>query len=488
MSGARAMPRSVVIAGGGTLAVLAALAMRRALPATEVTVLVTPPEPAAFADRAGTALPFSTGFLDQLGIEEAEIIARCGGSHRLMTRYIGWGGHDQLGTAAYGAAIDPAMTTGFARDWGGGPRSAGTHAPPGSLGEVLAEAGHFAPIGGDPAHPLAEVEHALRWNAAALRDLAIRQADALGVRHVQGRPSMLQLGETGDAVSLHVEGGSELAGDLFLDCTGPAATLLAQMPGAERIDWSDFLPVRQILYAKAQAPMLALEDRLTLTDAGWRYELAGRDGLQRILGLAPGTQERAMLEALGAEPAGGVSIIPGRTGRSWIGNVIALGDAAALFEPIGGYNADFAHRQLALLIELLPGRTITPQERDEFNRRSGLMADGARDMVAAHYAAAGAQLVFGQTPLSPELALALDQFKRRGRSPFFEEAPLLQQERAALFAALGIERGDGPLSHRHDPDAGRAFAAKAEMALRTLPPYREWMAGVLGTSRDGRPG
>ena len=486
MSVPREMPRSVLVAGGGPVAVLAAVALRKALPATDVTVLVTPAEPAAFADRAATALPFATGFLAQLGLDEAEIVTRCGGSHRLMTRLINWGSDGQQGTAAYGAAIDPAMTTRFARDWGGGPRSAGTQAPPGSLGEVLASAGRYAPIGGDTAHPLAEVEHALRWNAAALRDVAIARADALGVRHALGRPAKLRLDQRGSASALLLDSGQEMSADLFVDCTGPAASLLAQMPGAARIDWSDQLPVRQVLYARAGTPMLALEDRLTLTRAGWLYELAGRDGLQRIFGIATGATEQQVLQALGGEPAGGVSFVPGRAAESWIGNVVALGDASALFEPIGGYNADLAHRHIALLIEMLPGRDSTPEERGEFNRRSALMADGVRDMVAAHYAAPAACDIFGALARSEELALALDQFTRRGRSPFFEEAPLLQQERAALFSALGLARGEGPLAHRSDDDAARAFAAKADMALRTLPPYQQWMAGVLERSRTAQ--
>jgi tryptophan halogenase len=178
-----------------------------------------------------------------------------------------------------------------------------------------------------------------------------------------------------------------------------------------------------------------------------------------------------------------VPLDPGRTGAAWIGNVVALGDAAATFEPLAWLNLDLAHRQLALLLELLPGRDPDARERAEFNRRAALMADRVRDLLGAHYAAPGAAHL-GQLERSPELALLLDQYTRRGRLPFFEEMPLGVQECSALLVALGHRPGEGALSRVADPREGeaaqRAFAAKAGAALQSVPPYGVWMRQVLG--------
>jgi tryptophan halogenase len=129
MSEPRELPRRVVVAGDGQVGVLAAIALRRALPSTEVTVVGTPPDPAAFADRAPTALPFTNKLHDRHGIDEERLVREAGASHRLVVRYRGWGGAGHEGVAPYGAVIDPKMKTGFARDWGGGPRNASTAAP-----------------------------------------------------------------------------------------------------------------------------------------------------------------------------------------------------------------------------------------------------------------------------------------------------------------------------------------------------------------------
>ncbi|VVT01142.1 tryptophan 7-halogenase [Erythrobacter sp. EC-HK427] len=483
MSAPRELLRSVVVAGGGLTGVLAALALRRALPATQITVISMPQNAAAFADRAANALPYAHRFLERLGLPEDRIVLQAGGSHRLMTRYFGWSGEGSAAAFPYGAITDPALLTGFVRDWGGGRRGANVQTPPGSVAEMLADAGRYQP-------GLPGVEHALRWHPASLRDLAIGMAASLGVQHIQGRIGAVRLDAQGIAAGFLVEGAGEIAADLFVDCTGPAASLLAQMPGAERIDWSASLPVREVFFGKPGQPVLALEDRVSLTPAGWLHQMPGRDGLQRTLGVARTANEQSVVAALGGEPVDRAAFVPGRASAAWLGNVVALGDAAAVFEPLMGLNADFALRQIDLLLELLPGhdivRDIFPGERDEYNRRTALLAGNVRDLLGAHYCSAAAQSLFGPIAVSDTLELAVDQFTRRGRTPFFEESPLLEQERASLFSALGLPRGRGSLPAVDDTDSAREFAGRMRAVLQAAPPYPQWMAGVLQHAREAQ--
>src|SRR5690349_5021176 len=124
MSAAREVPRRIVVAGHGPLGVLAAVALKRTLPTTEVTIIGTPPDPAALAERSPTALPFAGGLHERIGVTEGELVRRCGASHRLVTRHLGWGEPRHEGIAAYGAEVDPRLNTGFSRSWGSGPRNA----------------------------------------------------------------------------------------------------------------------------------------------------------------------------------------------------------------------------------------------------------------------------------------------------------------------------------------------------------------------------
>jgi tryptophan halogenase len=477
----------VVVAGAGQVGILAAIGVKRALPAAEVIVLGLPSDPGALADRAATALPFSNRLHDRLGIAEHDIVSRAQGSHRLLTRYVGWGGRGQSGAVAYGANIDPALRTRFAQEWGGGPRnmagSPGLAEPAGSLAEALVEAGRFAVPPEDAPNPLSEVDYALRWNPDGYRTLLIAAAQRLGVQHMLGDIAGVELNDDGCIAALSISGVGQVAADLFVDCTGPRALLLTALPAFALDDWSAALPLRRLIMGRPGQSVLALEDRFTLFEHGWVGQLAGRDGMQAVLGVSPDASEADALRALGAAPLAGFQLEPGRARAPWLGNVVALGDAAARFEPLGHFNLDLAHRQLDLLLELLPGRMIEPLERAEYNRRSALMMDAVRDTLAAHYAAPEGQRVFGPAILSPQLATALDQFARRGRIPFREEAPLLNQEFQVLLAALGHIRGTPPQARAgpaSDLDAeALALRQRAATVLAVVPPYAEWMARAV---------
>ena len=482
MSEARELPQRVVVAGDGPLGVLAAIALRQALPRTEVIVIAIPPDPAAFAERIGTALPFTNRLHDRLGIEDEALVRQAGASHRLAMRYFGGGGPGQAGAAGYGASIDPAMKTAFAREWGGGPRNAETGAPPRSLGEVLAAAGRFAPPSGEAESPLAELDYSLRWNVPAYRDLLIQTAQRLGVKHERAVITGVVPDESGGLAALTMQSGAQIPADLFIDCSGSGAALLEQLPQRRWVDWRDTFPARGLAIAAPAGPMLALEDRASWTPLGWRWELAGRDGRQTYLAVPGGAQDDAIAAALGSEPAAIVPFAPGRLEDAWMGNVIGLGSSAVELEPLGGIAQDLAHRQLALLLELLPGRNVDPAERAEFNRRSALMADRAADWVAAHYACPAPTAAFRVLDLSSELARTLDQFIRRGRLPFAEETPMLVQEFGALLQAIGVPQGEGPLAAAGEASseaATRAFEERARAALNAAPLYGEWMQRIL---------
>lgn len=483
MSEPRELPRRVLVVGDGQVAVIAAISLRRALPASEVMVVGTPHEPEAVADRAPSSLPYTNQLHDELGIEEDDLVRGAGASHRLVTRFIGWAGDNVHGAAPYGTTLDPALKTAFARDWGGGPRSSASAAPASSVGEALAAAGRFARPDGNPGSPLADLDYALRWNVAAYRDYLIAIADRLGVTYRRGTLSVVVPDGRGGAAAVAFVGAEEVAADIVIDCTGPGAAVLSQLPGYIRQDWSRHLPIRALIHAPRHEATLGLSDTLTLSSAGWLCDSPMRDGQARLLAVPDGIGEEAIVAMLGEVPASAFRLNPGRADCAWCGNVIALGDAAATFEPLGWLNLDLAHRQLALLLELLPGREPDPRERAEYNRRSAMMADRARDFIASHYFAPGAEALGSGIEPSAQLALVLDQFSRRGRMPFFEELPMLGQEWTGFLHALGIAAAASPLAQAGGDGASvvaaRAHEAKCAAAVAAAMPYDRWLAAIM---------
>ena len=481
MSEARQPLSRVVVVGAGQVGVLAAIAVKRAVPRCDVTIVAHQGDVRNFADQASSGLPFSNRFHQRLGIEEEAIVARAGGSHRLVERFFSWGGDGQHGALSYGDNASSGAAA-FGRNWGGGSRSSEAQAQPDTLAEVLADAGRFRVPGPREATPLAQVDYALRWNPAAYLRLLIDRAQRMGVQYRDAPLADVDTAESGVS-ALVLASGERLSADLFLDCSGVARIVHSRLSHGAPVPWEEAPETQAILLAEPGQGMIALEDRLSLTAHGWLREFAGRDGLQQILGLAPGFSAGQAAEALGIAAGTQIAVQSAHIEEPWHGNVVALGDAMAQFIPIGFYHADLAHRMIALLLELLPGATIEPTERAEFNRRAALMIEGVRHVLALHFAAPEARSIFpGHSP-PPRIASTVDQFTRRGRLPFLDEQALTGAEKQGLMRALGFAEGIPPQHRGRSEQAGEAtrrqFVAEARAVLSSTPPYAEWLTGQL---------
>ena len=497
--GARAAPTCIGVVGDGQVGLTAAIVLRRSYPRSDVVLIAAPPDPAALADAAITSWPTTLSFHDSFGFDEAGLILRAGASHRLATRYIDWCGEGRDWVLAYGAALDPAMRVSFGDDWPSGSTLQRQRASPVSVGprtvaQALASSGRFAMPVDNPESPLSDIDYALRWNGPAYRSRLASLARHMGVRHLTAGLSQLAYAGDGSLNSVTCEDGSMILADWWLDCSGPAARLRAAASEPKFESWADMLPVDRLLVDDGKAsPALSLEDRLLACEDGWAWQVFGRDAAHASFGYASGLTSDAaaaasLKRACGASAVGKIVLRPGRLCAAWAGNVIAIADAAASFEPLHGLNLHLAHRQLGLLLELLPARDIDPGERDEYNRRAALLADGARDWIAAHYCSpvpregafwyhAGAQR------RSDALAVALQQFGARGRIPHFEDAPVGQDGWAAVLAGIGAGPGRSALLAAKDP-AQRivqqaALERRCSAALALARPYPEWLSARL---------
>jgi len=464
--------QKIVVVGSGQVAALAAFALQQALPLAQVSVVVSPSDPAAVADHVDTAQDFTTRWHERLGIDETRLLASAGMSHRLVQRYNGWAGAANSHTPS-----DAALALGGA--WALAHRDmSGSCA--GSLAEALARAGRFSP----ETSFIAPVDYAPRWQGELYLQALVQAAARIGVTHRLGSVAELELDERGEAVAVRLTNGERLEADFFVDATGPRAEVLSQMPQAAWEDWGAALPVRQIAMVRGDKGRAALFDTFALTGAGWVAQTVGPASSQAWLGLAPdsagGHDAAAAVGLFGREPDSFFDLAPRAQRAPWLGNVLALGDAAAWFEPLGWLNFDLAQRQLDLFLQCLPGKVMLAPERAEYNRRAGLMTERARDYVASHYASAGAQSLFGAAVPSEGLGAMLDQFARRGVMGFVEENPFAIGQWTSLWRALGLADGlsalDRAMDMRTMVSAVEAERAAQEAAVLASPPYAEWLA------------
>jgi tryptophan halogenase len=252
--------------------------------------------------------------------------------------------------------------------------------------------------------------------------------------------------------------------DLFIDCTGPQGRLLSAMDDSLE-DWSVWMPFGRLSLRFSDGPDdPATADRVRLANGGWFVEwpLSGRI-----------RSARATIDG------DGIAIARHRRLRPWVGNVLALGDAATALDPLHGMNLDVAQQAILLALELLPGRDFDPIETAEYNRRAEQLTRRVRDFVAFHY--------FGHYKLedAPDsLARTLDQFRYRGRLPFHEDESVTRDSWTA--ALLG-----NSVSPKHvDPQAlavplDRAVPAMDELAaaidqtVAGLPSYGDYLRRIM---------
>ncbi|RYD60342.1 MAG: hypothetical protein EOP58_16530, partial [Sphingomonadales bacterium] len=240
-----------------------------------------------------------------------------------------------------------------------------------SLAAVAAAAGRFARPSEDPTSILSSYGYGLHLDTAALAAMCRGLAD--GVTHHEARFAHAIRAENGHVRAVALEGGAQVAGDIFLDCSGPAA-LLCEDHGFE--SWAAWLRCDRVIgRTTAQEGVPPPYTHISAHPTGWL----------RSVPLAGGPREALLYSSAHRPDMPGASTIhQGRRTRAWTGNVIAVGAAAALIEPLYGHNLQMVQTAIQRLIALFPTKAEGPEAR-EYNRLTASETDRIRDFLVAHY-------------------------------------------------------------------------------------------------------
>ncbi|WP_294045652.1 tryptophan halogenase family protein [Sphingomonas sp.] len=447
--------RQIVVVGGGLAGWSAAVALKRRVPSLDVTILPLAPAPDALADRIGATLPSILGFHADLGIGEDDAVLRTGSSYRLGSRFVGWSFDAPPYIHAYGQHGRPLPGGSFHLHWARATTQAS--APPYDLfsaAAAMASDGRFAPPPDDPADPFAGYEYGLYLDLPRYTAMLHAFARHCGVREQTVPLREVRLRGDGWIDALVLADGSEQRGDLFLDCTGPAAMLRSKIDD-RRDDWSQWLPCDRILFATEEATTHPCPlDEVTAWAAGWRWSAttprSRSTGIVYASAGASDDQAARILETMGTAPADvPVAIAAGNRAEPWRGNCVAIGEAATQVEPLEWTNLHLAHSAIDRLIAMLPDRECATVEAADYNRQTEAEAERVRDFLVLHYAAARRDEPFWRdraVALLPEsLAHTLALFRERGRLPIYEE------ETFARDSWLAVLFGQGVRPRRIDP-------------------------------------
>src|SRR5690606_5647418 len=194
--------------------------------------------------------------------------------------------------------------------------------------------------------------------------------------------------------SVQLENGSQVAGDLFIDCSGFRGLLIGEALGVPYVDWSAHLPCNRAL----AVPCTSIDDltpftRSTARKAGWQWRIP----LQHRIGnghvycsefISDDEAAHILMSNLDGEPMAEPRLIKFTTGnrqRFWEGNCVAVGLASGFMEPLESTSIWMVQAGIARLLSNFPDRRFADATRDRYNRLMAEETEYIRDFLVLHY-------------------------------------------------------------------------------------------------------
>ncbi len=520
-------PYRIVVAGGGTAGWMTAAALVRFLgPGFSVTLVES--EEIGTVGVGEATIPQIRMFNAGLGVDENAFIAATQATFKLAIEFVGWtkGGRYMH---AFGDVGRPNGGVAFQHSWLRG-MAEGVAGPLAdySLNNAAALANRMQRGPARAAAMLPEMPYAFHFDAGLYARFLRSYAEQAGVARHEGRIVEVRRDSgTGDVTALRLErtcdwlnrpspvraepvealpstsasqadsrpstssgrtvevasalaeaaldDPHEIAGDLFIDCTGFRGLLIADALGVGYEDWSQWLPCdRALAVPSARAVDFTPYTRATAHKAGWQWRipLQHRTGNGIVYSSDALSDDEAAAQLLAnldgpalADPRP-LRFTPGKRRAFWQANVIAVGLASGFLEPLESTSIHMIQSAVERILKLLPGRRIGEAQRAEYNRQADREYDRIRDFLILHYAANDRDEPFWrarrETPLPESLAHKIELWRASGQ---------IVREESDLFsevAWLQVLAGQGIAAEGHHPLADQPGSAELAEYLDLL--------------------
>jgi tryptophan halogenase len=443
--------REVVIVGGGTGGWMAAAALSRYLNNGYTKVTLIESEEIGTIGVGEATIPPLIAFNAMLGFNENDFVRATQATFKLGIEFVNWGRKGQRYIHPFGD---------LGRDLQGIPfhqlylreqkRQQVPDISSWSISAVAAAKGKFARPGPQAEFPLNGMRYAFHLDATLYARFLRSFAEAGGVRRIEGKIVDVKLrGEDGYVESVQLADGREIAGELFVDCSGFRGLLIEQALETGYEDWTKWLPCdRAIAAACSYSGNPDPFTRATAHDSGWQWRIP----LQHRMGnghvycsgfISDDEAEQILVANLDGEPQGDPRRLSFKTGRrklAWNRNVVSLGLSTGFVEPLESTSIHLVQAGIARLIAMFPDLRFNSLERDEYNRQMQAQFEWVRDFVILHYKAMQrddsdfwTQCAAMEIPSTLEEKIA--QFRNKAR--FFAEGVELFPRQSWVAVMLG---------------------------------------------------
>jgi tryptophan halogenase len=327
--------------------------------------------------------------------------------------------------------------------------------------------------------PLARAEYGYQLDPDSYARLFQSSIDAQRVRQVAGSLAEVERGDQGIA-AIRLSDGQSLKADLYVDCTGPLASLLSSLgpafQGGRRLRAAMTMRSAERLGPPVREVMAA--------EYGWHAETPLQGSTARLTVYDPESEAEA-LSAHGSPPGRSAEAAIGRRADAWAGNCVAIGDAARVLEPLTPAPLMLLERDIERLLSLIPFSREMSVERREFNRRAAEDHEHAGLFTRALFETEGLPdthywRAARAEPVDEKLARKIELFEDRGFLVDYDLEPFHPEDWTILHYGMG-RRGA-----RYDRSADRAqparvqnflshFKREIEKSLEGLPGHAAYM-------------
>ena len=329
------------------------------------------------------------GTLQRIGIGEAEFLTACDASFKHGSWFSGW---------ATGAD-DDAYLHPFMPPADADPRAALTARAAKPFADMVTPQARAAQLGLAPRQrTMPDYAGALNYgyhlDAGKLAALLTRHGtERLGVRHVRDHVVGVDRAENGDVAAVRTRSNGAIAGDFFLDCTGHAALLIADVPFVDRTDvlFNDRALAVQVPVTPDST--IAAQTRATAHAAGWIWDigLPTRRGVGCVYSSRHISDDQAAatlsayLGDAGMPTPRRLTFRSGHRERFWVGNCLAVGLSAGFLEPLEASAIVTVELSLDALIDDWPNRDTMAIQADRFNALFRYRWDRIVEFLKLHY-------------------------------------------------------------------------------------------------------
>ena len=381
----------VLVLGGGTAGLLAAVTLRVRLPGLNVTVLRSP-EIGVIGVGEGTTAFFPDFLHGYLRVEPADFVREAGPTFKLGTRFL-WGPRPRF---------DYPFATQFDQRLAGLDGPAGRYAadpatPIDGLslsGALMAADRAFErrPDGRAGLRP--GVAYHVE-NAAFVAYLE-RLAAHVGVDVQDDTVSGVERSPDGGVATVVSRSGQRRSADLFVDCSGFSSTLLGGALREPLVSFASSLLCDRAVVGGWDRPagdVIRPYTTAETMDAGWAWQIELERRVHRglVYSSAITSDDDAEAELRRKNPRLGttrvVRFTSGRRQRGWVANVVAIGNAYGFVEPLEATALVMICDACKTLATVLADSDRRPADgaRAVYNARLGRRWDAIRAFLAVHY-------------------------------------------------------------------------------------------------------